>query len=122
MSKVHLNRRIVKHYCNIVSVNLMINACQKCWKMKTSSDFLIRVMVLIRVDKLLYTAFLSKCAVSKFEIPDKSLALNPNQSHFRISLTQIHIVVTTCIVVMLIKYYRLSLESMISLKWHEIQE
>lgn len=92
MSKVHLNRRIVKHY--IVTANLMINACQNCWKMNTSSIFLIRVMVLIRVDKLLYTAFLSKCAVNKFEIPDKSIALNPNQSYFRISLTHIHTVVT----------------------------
>lgn len=30
-------------------------------------------------------AFLSKCADSKFEIPNKSIAINPNHAHFRLA-------------------------------------
>lgn len=30
-------------------------------------------------------AFLSKCADSKFEIPDKSIARNPNHAHLRLA-------------------------------------
>lgn len=74
-----------------LSIKLTINACHKWLKMKTKEKYRISFKkhnstaqilctILIKVDII----FISKCADSKFEIPDKStrIAGDPNQLHF----------------------------------------